>query len=274
MHEDDAYWRGMRKGWNIAASEYEATFVPMFAQHYERCIAVAKLQVGERVLDVACGNGAATFLAARAVGASGSVVGVDYSHEMVAKAQAQATALRLSNTRFERHRMEKIELPDASFDAVLCIFGLMYAIPFEPAFAELHRLLRPGGRLSLAVWGRRAQCGFREVFSLVSERVGMDVCPLFFALGATGATARALEQAGFAEIHEERTMDHWHHDSGQDACRAMFLGGPPALPYSMLDESARRELDAAYLATLADYRHGDAYDVPAEVVYAQAIKPA
>src|SRR5262245_17577675 len=113
---DDQYWRGMRKGWNIAAAEYEATFVPMFMEHTERCLKLGALAPGERVLDVACGNGVATLIAAQAVGERGNAVGVDYSHEMIARAEARASLLRVTNARFERHRMEQIGLPNASFD--------------------------------------------------------------------------------------------------------------------------------------------------------------
>ncbi len=268
----DLYWRGMRKGWNLAAQEYETSFVPILLEHTQHCVELLGLQTGERVIDIACGNGVGTFLAGKVVGRSGSVVGVDYSHEMIKRSESNATESAITNVRFERHRMEELNLPSESFDAALCVFGLMYGLPIEKAIHEMYRVLRPGGRAAVAVWGRRDRCGFREVFPLVTKYMRFEVCPLFFSLGPPNALTFALEQAGFKSVKEERVDRTWHHSSGDDACRAMFLGGPPAAAYAAVNTRLRRKLDQGYLASLADYRQGAAYEIPAETVYGLAVK--
>jgi ubiquinone/menaquinone biosynthesis C-methylase UbiE len=268
----DLYWRGMRRGWNLAAQEYETSFVPILMEHTQHCVELLGLSTGERVIDIACGNGVGTFLAAKAVGESGSVVGVDYSHEMIKRADSNAKESAITNVKFERHRMEELNLPGETFDAALCVFGLMYGLPIEKAIREMYRVLRPGGRAAVAVWGRRDRCGFREVFPLVTNYMRFEVCPLFFSLGSPNALSFALEQAGFQSVKEERIDKTWHHSTGDDACRAMFMGGPPAAAYAAVNRRLRRKLDQGYLASLSAYRHGDAYEIPAETVYALAVR--
>jgi SAM-dependent methyltransferase len=106
------------------------------------------LAPGTRVLDVACGTGNLAFPAARA----GAVVtGVDIATNLLEQARARAAAEGLS-ARFDEGDAEKLPYPDASFDAVISMFGVMFAPRPELAAAELLRVCRSGGRIALANW--------------------------------------------------------------------------------------------------------------------------
>ena len=76
---------------------------------------------------------------------------------------------------------ETLALPDAGFDVALNALGLMYVPEPEQAVREMRRVLRPGGRVGLAVWGERSRCGWAPVFEIVQAEVASDVCPRFFA---------------------------------------------------------------------------------------------
>ena len=111
----------------------------------------AELARGEVVLDVGCGAGIDTILAARQVGPSGRVVGLDMLDEMCWRAQAAAnTAGAADCTEFKRGEMEAIPLQDESVDVVISNGVLNLSPRKTRALAEVHRVLRPGGRLCVA----------------------------------------------------------------------------------------------------------------------------
>ncbi|HEU4928946.1 MAG TPA: methyltransferase domain-containing protein, partial [Candidatus Krumholzibacteria bacterium] len=175
--------RVQRYGWDRAASYYEQSWSRQLAPAQELLLKMAALKPGERVLDIACGTGLVTFRAAAEVGPSGEVVGTDISDAMTEACRASAAERGVTQARFERMEAEKLALPDASFDVVLCALGMMYVTDFAGSIREMLRVTKPGGRAVSAVWGKRDRCGWAEIFSIVERRVQSDVCPMFFQLG-------------------------------------------------------------------------------------------
>ena len=172
--------RIQRYGWDRASGDYEAFWSRQILPAQERLLAMANLERGEQVLDVACGTGLVSFAAADAVGLEGMVTGTDISEGMIEQSRKRAAELGAGNVRFERADAETVSLPEASFDAALCSLGLMYVPDPVAAIRAMHRLLRPGGRTVVAVWGRRDRCGWAGIFPVVDARVQSEVCPLFF----------------------------------------------------------------------------------------------
>jgi len=113
-------------------------------------IRMADLQPGEVVLDLGSGAGFDAFLAARKVGESGKVIGVDMTLEMVQKARANAEKLAVSNVEFRVGEIEKLPLADSSVDVVIsnCVINLS---PDKSAvFGEIYRSLKQGGRMIIS----------------------------------------------------------------------------------------------------------------------------
>ena len=107
-------------------------------------------QPGQTVLDLGCGAGFDTLLAARRVGPSGRAIGVDMTPEMIAKARRNVYRLGLSNVELVLGAAERLPLPDASVDLVISN-GVFNLCPDKPrALAEVFRVLKPGGRLQMA----------------------------------------------------------------------------------------------------------------------------
>jgi SAM-dependent methyltransferase len=112
-------------------------------------IAVAELRAGERVLDLGSGGGIDVLLSARRVGPTGRAIGLDMTDEMLALAQRNAAEAGVANVEFLRGHIEAIPLPAASVDVVIsnCVINLAADKP--AVFAEIARVLRPGGRMGV-----------------------------------------------------------------------------------------------------------------------------
>jgi len=111
---------------------------------------LGRLDAGERVLDLGSGAGTDSLIAAQMVGERGNVTGIDLTPSMLTKARASAAAMGLSNAEFVEAEAERLPFADESFDVVISN-GVIDLIPDKDAvFAELHRVLVPGGRIQIA----------------------------------------------------------------------------------------------------------------------------
>ncbi len=110
----------------------------------------AGLKPGEVVLDIGCGAGIDTFIAARKVGPTGRVVGLDMTPEMLARARANQAQLGLTNVEFREGRMEEIPLGDATVDVAISNGVINLSTEKGQTFREVYRVLKPGGRLVFA----------------------------------------------------------------------------------------------------------------------------
>lgn len=131
------------------AEAYEAFFLPaLLSQWVGPVVDAAGIQAGDRVLDVACGTGVLARGVVPRVGPRGSVVGLDVEEGMLAAARSKAPAIE-----WRCGRAEALPFDGGSFDAVVSQFGLMFFEDRRLALAEMMRVLRPGGRMAVAVWG-------------------------------------------------------------------------------------------------------------------------
>jgi SAM-dependent methyltransferase len=171
------------------------------------------LQPGERVLELAAGLGEAGMLAAELVAPMGGVIVSDQAEAMLAGARERAAEMSLSNVEFQVLNAEWIDLPLASVDAVLCRWGYMLMADPAAALAETRRVLRPGGRVALAVWeaiqlNPWALLPAQELIERGVVPPPPEGHPGPFALGSRARVSELLAEAGFVEI-DVHGMDLW-----------------------------------------------------------------
>jgi SAM-dependent methyltransferase len=156
--------------------------------------ALADLKPGEAVLDLGSGAGFDCFLAARRVGPSGRVIGVDMTPEMVAKARENARQARLSNVEFYLGEIEHLPLPTSSVDVAIsnCVINL--SPEKSLVFKEIFRVLKPGGRIAISDIVALAPLpqSLRENLEAVASCVG--------GAQTMDEIKKMLEAAGFTEI--------------------------------------------------------------------------
>ncbi len=263
--------RVQRYGWDRAAPSYELAWKQALAPATAAVLNAAKLQSGERVLDVACGSGLLTRAAWDAVASNGGeVVGTDISEQMLAEA-----AERSPDCRFVRADAQHLDdvVPVEHFDAVLCGLGLMYMPDPEAALVAMARCLRPGGRMAVSVWGERRACGWAEIFPIVDSQVRSEVCPMFFRVGTGDTLAVALREAGLVDVQLSNPPTTLEYANADAACDAAFLSGPVALAYSRFDEPTRLSVRADYLASIESWRVDERYEIPGKFVIGSGRRP-
>lgn len=176
------------------------------------------LQPGERVLELAAGLGETGMLAAEQVAPMGGVIVSDQADAMLDGARARAAELGLSNVEFQVINAEWVDLPLASVDVVLCRWGYMLLADPPAALAETRRVLRPGGRVALAVWDAVehnpwASLPMQELLARELAPAPAPGAPGPFALGDSERVRELLAGAGFAEIDVQPLDVSQRHDS-------------------------------------------------------------
>lgn len=162
------------------------------------------LQPGYRVLDLAAGPGDTGFLAAELVRPGGTLITSDASRAMLGVATGRARDLGVTNVEFKQLELEWIDLPTASVDAALCRWGLMLALDPGAALQEVRRVIRPGGRIALAVWDVPEQNPWATIPTRALVELGHVAppdpeAPGMFALANRELIRGLLEDAGFVE---------------------------------------------------------------------------
>ncbi|MFF0490908.1 class I SAM-dependent methyltransferase [Nocardia sp. NPDC004068] len=164
----------------------------------EPLLSAAGVGPGDRVLDIGCGTGQLTRLAARR---ARSATGVDLSGPMLARARERAVAEGVANVSFEQGDAQVFPFPAGGFDVATSRFGVMFFADPVAAFANIARALRPGGRLAYVAMPADADTDIGAVFAAAGEHLpGFGIGHGFDALGDPDGTRKLLREAGFGDV--------------------------------------------------------------------------
>lgn len=274
------YYDWQHAYWAEHALEWEAwadTVAPQAEGLNRQLLEAAGIGPGARVLDLACGAGEPSLTAAELVGPDGHVTASDYSTEMLGVARRRAESNGRTNMTFEQADMQALPFADASFDHVISRFGFMYTEAPARAAAEILRVLRPGGRVALMVWGPMANNTVLSV-ALDAANARLEVLdeearrhPEVYA--ADGSLNAIFSGAGFAEPQEidlrfepsiPAGVPFWQPVVGMNFGAAMRDLGPDER------EALNRHLEAAH----APYIRDGKYRMMAHVRILKAVAPS
>jgi ubiquinone/menaquinone biosynthesis C-methylase UbiE len=270
-------------GWNSfgranASQKWRRQSAAMGNDMTRAIVEAAQVRPGMRVLDIACGTGEpAISLAARLAG-NGEVTGVDLAVAPLTIAEERAAQRGLTNVNFQQADAHHLAFSDNSFDCITSRLGVMFFSDLPRALSEMHRVLKPGGRTTLLVWGPMNQPYFQTTIGTVLRVLHTAVVPgsgrRMFALGREGVLSRGLRQAGFLQTEEQLVTVPW-----------TWLGTPEevweyfqevAVPFASFLQSIPRErqrdIDAEVLEAIRLYYDGSRINFTATVNIVVAVK--
>jgi ubiquinone/menaquinone biosynthesis C-methylase UbiE len=197
-------------GWSETAPFWEkhrATIREMFAPVTQALIEAALIARGSAVIDLATGPGEPALTVAEFVGTAGKVLGIDPVPEMVEAARREANRRGLSNAAFAVAQAEALPAEAGSFDAAVSRFGVMFFPVPVNGIREMLRVLKPGGKIALAVWHFAERNPFHYILSRIVERYvasppPMEDAPDAFRYARPGKLRAIVSEAGAAEVSE------------------------------------------------------------------------
>jgi ubiquinone/menaquinone biosynthesis C-methylase UbiE len=258
-------------GWQLeedSADAYERYLVPaIFASMAERLVELADVNAGERVLDVACGTGIVARAAARRVGSSGQVVGIDVNEGMLAVARRVSSSLRPAID-WRQGDAAALPLADGGFDAVLCEQAFQFFPDRPKVLREMRRVLVPRGRAVLAVL---RPLRFSPAYVPVAEALARHVGP------EAGAMMRSpfpdwdreqlramVREGGFSDVHVRVDVGQVRYPSAAELLRQEAASSPLAGPLGVLEGDVRQALIADLESALRDHEDDDGIVAPLE----------
>jgi SAM-dependent methyltransferase len=248
----------------------------------EASVDVAQLAPGHTVLDIGCGCGATTLLAAQAVGANGCVTGVDLSEVMLTRATERARDQGLENAHFLQADAQVHAFKPGSVDAVISRFGVMFFDNPTAAFANIAASMRSGARMSFACWQRIDKNPWMmvpvlEALSLVKIELPSDPdAPGPFALADDERTIALLEAAGLTDIDARGFEPDLSVAGGQDVdASAAFLMelGPMRRALMGADDALRAAVREAIAGAITPFETPDGVIMPSAAWIMSATKP-
>ena len=221
-------------------------------------------QMGDRVLEIACGAGRVGFQAAERVGPRGAVLCTDFAPDMVAAVRQLAREFDLRNVSAEVMDAEQMSFgPGGGFDVALCRMGFMLMNDPGRALAKTHAALRSGGRLAFAVWGTAAE---NPWLSLVFDSVMKELnappptsgTPGPFALGSPERVEELTRKAGFSDIRIERIENERPYESpGAWWDEVISLGGPVKALLGAMNDEQRAAVRAEGMDAVRQFAQAD-----------------
>lgn len=268
-------WEGAAPGW----AKWEATVATWMEPATTAMLAMANVNPGARVLDLASGAGSQTLSAARRVGPLGHVVASDISETMLQHVQQNARAAGLDNVSTLAGAAEALVVAEQSFEAVICRLGLMLFVEPAKALAAARRALKPGGKIAVVVFTTPAANPFMaKPMHILLRHAGKAPPspgqPGIFSLGASGAIERLFTDSAFVGVEQRTFTVPLRMPSATQALEMMREAfGAYRAVVSDTPEAVRIAAWQEVTEVLKTFETTRGFEAPAEVLVAAGTKP-
>lgn len=265
-----------RAGYNLIAARYAAA-AQARAAAADALLDAADLHCGQRVLDVASGPGTLTVEAARRVASGGFAVAADLADASLALCRSRARAAKNPAPACVAADAQRLPFRESSFDRVLCGLGLMFFPDAGLAAAQMRFALKPGGTVTLSVWGEA-----HEVPLVAAALACLRRClpapklrrPSVFRFGDSAVLEATLAGAGLADVRIERfVLESRFPDAAAYWQGFLDLAGGAAWSLARLPDETRAALAGAVREDLAPYRCTEGYILHSTLLIARACRP-
>ena len=253
---------------------YERFLVPaFFAPCAEQLLDLAPAAPGQRALDVACGTGIVARLAAAQVGAGGAITGVDINQGMIDVAR-KVTAV--GTITWHTADATSLPLPDAVFDVAYCQQGLQFFTDRPLALRELHRVIKPAGRVAVAVWRALEHSpAFAAFVQVLQRHAGDEAAAMMrapFAWSDRDEMRSLMVSAGFDKTTIRMGVVMVRFRSAEEFLHHEVVSSPLAGPVGSLDDDRYRALSRDLTDVLSPYADDDGIVLPVQTWLATAHK--
>lgn len=272
-----------RKDWNRVSSAWEKWDAWLDAG-FESCnrylLDRARLSPGHHVLDLGSGTGYPAIPAAERVGPDGQVTGVDLAEKMLEVAWRKAVKKGLKQVRFQQGDVASLSYNTAMFDAVTSRFCLMFLPYLDKTLQEIHRVLKPGGRLSAAVWAAREKNPYITLpMGVLKEYVSIPpadpTVPGIFYLERPGDLIGRMKAAGFTDLREEDIPIEGVFTSGREYLDCLKeMAAPLQGLFEKIPREKRAEADEKMVQGAERFRRGSEVRIPGVALAVSGIKPS
>jgi ubiquinone/menaquinone biosynthesis C-methylase UbiE len=257
-------WEVMAPGWERWRAQLAEALTPV----REWLIGKLAPQPRQTVLELGAGTGETGFEAAALLGEDGRLVSSDFSSEMVEVARRRGAQLGLGNVDYLVIDAERIELDSGSVDGVLCQSTYMLAADPAAALAETRRVLRPGGRLALSVWGAPERNPWASIGGMILIQRGHlpppePGVPGVFSMASAERARALLDGAGFTSVRTEEVPVRFAFRALEDYEQWVIdVAGQFAMVLRALPEDEREVLRERLREAFVPFATNGGYELP------------
>ena len=279
--QPDDFRERARKDWTDGVTAWRKWNPELVAQSKSATAAIVEASgagLGMNVLDLASGTGEPALSLAEVVGAGGQVVATDLVPGMLDVIKDHVERLQITNLTCEQADPENLQFADESFDVVTCRFGVMFIPDIGKAMREIRRVLKPGGRTALVVFGPADMNPYFDSTSgLASRRAKLPPpepgAPTPFRFAREGSLGEEFGAAGFNNVEEDHRTIPWIFEGSSERCWE-FVSELTAPAFKSIFDAISKEkyhdVVSDICAAIERYRVGDHIDFTARIIVATA----